>query len=150
MATLGLVLLAVVSSRGGRFALPIALVIVSGHSMEPTLHTGDLLVVVRARRYRRGDVLAYRVPKGDIGGGLIVIHRRVAGDNRDGFVMRGDNKPFNDPWRPRPSDVVGRLRLAVPKVGLGPGYVRTPLCLALMAAVVAGFLALGPRQTTGS
>ncbi len=48
-------------SLGGRAGY----VLVSGQSMEPRYHTGDLVLVHRHASYRVGQVIAYRVPKGD-------------------------------------------------------------------------------------
>src|SRR6266403_550049 len=40
-------------------------VLVSGHTMLPRYHTGDLLLVEHKSSYHVGEVIAYRVPKGD-------------------------------------------------------------------------------------
>src|SRR5688572_19635960 len=56
--------------RGGT-----AYVIVSGNSMDPTLHAGDLVLTVRRGSYNVGDVVAYRIPEGQPGAGVLVIHR---------------------------------------------------------------------------
>ena len=60
-------------------------VVVTGNSMEPNLHDGDLAIVRLTDRYQPGDVVAYRHP--DIGP---VIHRiQTVGNDR--FVFQGDN-----------------------------------------------------------
>jgi signal peptidase len=129
--------------RAGFVGSPISYVVVSGHSMEPGLHTGDVVVLRRAGSYHPGEVVGYEVPKGQPGAGLIVIHRIVGGSARDGFLMRGDNNPSPDPWNPRASDVVGHELLMVPKLGLWVSYLRTPLGIALLAALVTTAIALG-------
>ena len=129
--------------RAGFVDSPISYVVVSGHSMQPTLWTGDVVVLQHERSYRKGEIVGYEIPKGGPGAGLIVIHRIVGGDARAGYIMRGDNKHSPDPWRPRPANVVGRERLIVPKVGLAVRYVRSPLGFAVLAGVMTLTIALG-------
>ncbi|MDX6438687.1 MAG: signal peptidase [Gaiellaceae bacterium] len=116
---------------------PARYVIVSGHSMEPTLRTGDLALVLRQESYRRGDVVAYRVPDGETGAGGVVIHRVVGGSHEEGYVTQGDNRRGRDPWRPRPDDVIGSLAFHVPEVGRVPTLLGSALGLAFLAAVLA-------------
>jgi signal peptidase I len=116
-------------------------IIVSGHSMEPTLHTGDLVVAFPQRTYRRGDVIAYHIPKNQAGAGALIIHRIVGGSARDGYITRGDNRDYRDPWRPKASDIAGEMKLNVPRLGMLPVYAHTLFGMALIAAF-AGFLVL--------
>ena len=108
-------------------------VVVVGHSMEPTMHTGDLVLAWPAGTYRVGDITPYRVPKGQPGEGHLVIHRIVGGDAVHGFVMKGDNNPAPDIWTPRPADLIGRKFLLVPRLGWLLAFLRQPLVLAAMA-----------------
>jgi signal peptidase len=119
------------ASLGGRADY----VIVSGRSMLPTLHGGDLVMIERQSAYRVGEVVAYRIPNG-IFRGRKIIHRIVGGDPAGGFVMRGDNNTDDDLWQPRPSDIEGRLWTRVPVVGRLVALARSP---AVLAAVAAGF-----------
>ena len=89
---------------------PADYVIVSGHSMEPTFHTGDVVFAFEQHSYRRGEIVVYRVPAGEPAAGDRVIHRIVGGSADKGFVMKGDNKTGVDPWRPKAGDVVGEAR----------------------------------------
>lgn len=120
------------ASMGG----PAGYVIVSGESMEPMMHTGDLAIVRQQDSYVVGDVIAYRIPKADVGGGMLVIHRVVGGDAREGFVLQGDNRDSTDMWRPVHSDVVGSLRWHVPHAGTALFLLKTPMVI----AGVIGFL----------
>ncbi len=93
---------------GGRAAY----LIVSGVSMKPTLHTGDLVVLHQTDTYQKGDIAAYYHP---VAGG-IVIHRIV--EQQGGrFILRGDNKPAVDPYQPTLDEMVGKFWLYVPDVG---------------------------------
>ncbi|HEY9562674.1 MAG TPA: signal peptidase I, partial [Nocardioides sp.] len=74
-------------------------VMVAGESMEPTYHTGDLVIVRKRDRYQVGDVVAFKTAaKSD--GNLLVIHRvvDVLPDGR--LRLQGDNNDFVDPWEP--------------------------------------------------
>lgn len=86
-------------------------IIVQGHSMEPTMYTGDLAVLHRQGSYDVGDVIAFHSGQGT------VIHRITGGDAASGYEMLGDNNPHPDPWHPKPDAVIGRMLFHVPKVG---------------------------------
>jgi signal peptidase I len=124
-------------------------VVIRGDSMEPTFHTGDLVIVDRSSDYAVGEVVAYRVPEGDVGGGSIVIHRLVGGDQR-GFDVRGDNNGGLDPWRPTVSDIVGRAWLWLPGVGHLVTWIHQPLVAAGLAAAVVVALILGRAPARGA
>jgi len=111
--------------------------IVSGQSMDPTFHTGDLVLAWPTADYEVGDVAPYRVPEGEPGAGGLVIHRIVGGDARSGFVMQGDNNPAPDIWMPRNDDIIGRQIVLVPWVGELMAWLRQP---AVLAALVAGLV----------
>lgn len=113
--------------------------IISGHSMEPLLHTGDLVVTQSASTYAVGDLIAFHVPAGQPGAGSIVIHRIVSGDGASGFVVKGDNKPAPDSWQPKASDVIGRSWIALPGSGDVLLTLRRPIVLGALAAGVFAF-----------
>jgi signal peptidase I len=126
---------------GGRASV----VIVSGISMEPALHTGDLVLLREEPAYEPGDVVAFRVPEGEQGAGATVIHRVVRGNGRDGYELRGDNKERSDPWRPTASDVIGSRQVLVPHGGTVITWLRVPLRLAALAAALTVFVVVARR-----
>jgi signal peptidase len=109
-------------------------VLVSGKSMVPRYHTGDLVLIEKQPSYHVGQVIAYRVPKGDGMAGAQVIHRIIGGDAKHGFVVQGDNRSAPDVWRPKPRDIVGAKALRIPNAVVILQFFRTPLFLALLAA----------------
>ena len=109
-------------------------VLVSGHSMLPHYRTGDLVLVERRSSYHKGEVIAYRVPKGDPMAGAQVIHRIIGGDATHGFVVQGDNRTAPDVWRPKPGDIVGAKALRIPDAIVVLQFLRAPMFLALLAA----------------
>ena len=122
------------ASLGG----PTTLVTVTGQSMEPGMHTGDLAVVYESGRYAPGDVVAF-APDGRSG---VVIHRIVDGSAEPGFRMRGDNNDFYDPWRPTADDITGELVLHVPGAGKAVMAMADPLFGGAAAAALTVFVVL--------
>jgi signal peptidase len=133
---------------------PVDYVMVQGVSMEPTFHTGDLVLTWREDSYRKGEVVAYRVPQGEVGAGSIVIHRIVGGSAQRGFVMQGDNNAVPDDWHPRPGDILGKARLRIPRFGTIFTFLHAPLPLASLGAGIAVALLLvqddGNRRKSAS
>jgi signal peptidase I len=126
-------------------------VVVRGDSMLPTYASGDLVVVRTEPSYVPGEVVAYRVPAGNVGGGSLVLHRIVARDG-DSFTLRGDSNDGIDPWQPRRQEVVGGAWLSVPRAGTVLVILRNPAILgSLAASCVIAWLAyggrLGPRRS---
>ena len=110
-------------------------VMVSGSSMEPTFHSGDLVITRQAPGYEAGDVVAFRVPQGHAAAGSMVIHRVTGGDGAAGYETRGDNRDNADLWTPTDADVVGRQMFLVPKVGWLFSLLRSPLGIAVAAGI---------------
>jgi signal peptidase I len=140
---------------------PAVFVAVRGSSMLPTYVHGDLVVVESAAQYRIGEVVAYRVPAGQVGAGKIVIHRIVGGDGIRGFTLKGDHNTAPDPWSPKQGDMVGVATVRLPDAGRLIALVRQPAILAaLAAALVVTLILLQPpgcgrakrqdRQITGA
>jgi signal peptidase I len=122
---------------------PAAYILVAGQSMEPTIHPGSLVILFRRPQYAIGDVVAYRVPPGDPGAGLRIIHRIVGGSASAGFVMRGDNTPSSDLWRPKPEAILGSAQVVIPGAMPVLLFARSPIVAASVAAGLAAYFALG-------
>ncbi len=96
--------------------------IISGPSMQPTLHAGDLVIVrdVDPAEIGVGDVIRFRK------GGLPVIHRVVDLDDsgaRPVFITRGDNNNQDDPPVPA-ANVDGEVVASIPKLGWPSIWIR--------------------------
>jgi signal peptidase len=129
-----------VSLRPQSLGGPAGYVMVRGVSMNPTYHTGDLVVTHPRATYGKGDIVAYRVPRGNVGEGIIVIHRIIGGDAQTGYVIQGDNNPDPDPWKPKHDDIVGRAWLVGPHVGSVLAFLHAPLPLAsLVTGIVVAY-----------
>lgn len=138
--TAGIVALTVVlwpASLGGATTW----ITVTGASMEPTYHLGDLVLARSGGDHDVGDVVVFAVPEGTAAGSL-VIHRIV--DRRDdgSWVTQGDNRDTADQWRVHDEHVVGRPVLQLPRAGRLAGS-GTPVAAILGLAVA---LWLWPRR----
>jgi signal peptidase I len=111
---------------------PAAYIEVSGHSMDGTYLTGDLVVTREQDRYERGDIVAFRAAGGQ------VIHRIIGGNGTHGYKTQGDNNPDPDPWRPTDADVVGKAWIHLPDKAWILHLPRDPM----FAGVTAGMLTL--------
>jgi signal peptidase len=114
-------------------------IVVSGESMEPTMHTGDIVFVWPESSYEVGSVVVYRVPEGQPGEGTAVIHR-VTGHQGNKMILQGDNNDSIDPWNPTADDIVGKRVVLIPKIGIYLAFLRRP---AVLASLFAGIVTTG-------
>jgi signal peptidase len=124
--------------RPGVLGGPAQYVIVTGDSMDPGLHGGDLIVSLTRPTYHVGDVVVYRVPSTEPApfAGRKVVHRIVGGDAAGGFILQGDNAPHRDLWKVGTGDIAGRVAFWIPAAGRLLIFLRNPL---LVASIAAGF-----------
>ncbi len=152
VATAALLLAWFLLLRPAALGGPTTWVVIRGDSMLPTYNTGDLVIVRAEPAYAIGDVVAYRVPAGDVGGGDIVIHRLTGGD-ATGYEVTGDNNDGPDPWRPTPSDIVGRAWISMSGLGRVVTWIHQPMVAGGLAAALVVALVVsrqpgpaGPRR----
>jgi signal peptidase I len=109
---------------------PAAYIEVSGHSMDGTYRTGDLVVTRQQDSYAKGDIVAFKAGSGQ------VIHRIIGGNGTKGYTLQGDNNPDPDPWHPTDADVVGKAWIHLPDKAWVLHLPRNPT----FAGVTAGLL----------
>ncbi|MGD0372368.1 MAG: signal peptidase I [Candidatus Dormibacteria bacterium] len=128
---------------------PATFITVKGTSMLPTLKTGDFVLAEAQAAYKVGDLVVYRVPKGQIGAGDDLIHRIVAGNATVGFTLKGDNNPAPDPWTVPRSDILGKEAVVIGGFGSTLLVLRSPLFAGLAAALIAMWVVLSPPEWLG-
>ncbi len=125
----------------GQFGGQAAYVIVNGISMEPGFKRGDLVILHQTTTYQIGDIATYQHP--EVGP---IIHRIIDQD-KDHFILKGDNNSWTDSYHPLPSEMIGKLWLHIPFVGKIIEQFRTPWVMALLAATIGlVFMAGGPTS----
>lgn len=80
--------------------------------MEPTLHVGDVVVVVKTGKYIPGDIALYRSQQG-----TIIIHRVVGESLAGSYVMKGDANVYEDSYQPMPEEMIGKAVVVIPYIG---------------------------------
>lgn len=125
---------------GGR----VSYVNVRGISMEPTLYTGDLMVMRRQDAYEVGQIVAF---ESDMNG-AVVVHRIVdiVGDRH---LLKGDNNAFLDRFTPTVDEIIGAEVLTIPggeRVATLAAATPTIVLQALMLAVTLWVLRVSRRQ----
>jgi len=119
---------------------PASYIIISGRSMEPTLHSGDLALTLREDTYTEGDIVTFRVQGG------IVVHRIVGGTATEGYVIQGDNKEAPDLWRPTADQILGKMWLHVPGAGRYVLALRQPHVFALVVGAIGALVLFPPPR----
>ena len=115
----------------------VSYVILSGNSMEPDFHRGDLVLARQAGEYRVGDIVAYRHP--DIG---LVFHRIEAQDGNI-YTLKGDHNTWEDSFYPESADIQGKFWFFLPKAGNWLEDLRSPLPLTILSLGIAiAFIAI--------
>ncbi len=115
---------------------PTSFVVVTGHSMEPTLHAGDF-VVLRKGDYQVGDVVSYE-PFADMS--AQVIHRILEFQDDGTMILQGDNNGFKDPFFPTVDDVTGKMLFSIPKIGSLGWFLGQPLVWGSMLLLAGALL----------
>ena len=118
-------------------SIPYRVYVIHTSSMSPAIPSRSA-VLVRASRYRVGQVITFREH------GETITHRLVGFDHDGAAVTQGDANRSPDPWRVPRADIVGGVVLAPHFVGFALVYVRSPLGA---ASVLLALLAIW--QTVG-
>jgi signal peptidase I len=105
-----------------------SVVVVSGPSMEPTYHSGDVLIV-RKKTPVVGDVIVFTVPDRK----AQVVHRVIERRSDGTMIVQGDNRSTPDLPLPRDSDVVGVAIQIIPQGWILLRLLTSPLVLGAAA-----------------
>lgn len=99
--------------------------------MEPTLHTGDLLVSRASQEYETRTIVTYGVP--DVRYHKARIVHRIVAKTADGrYEIQGDNQDHIDPWLVAPGNILGGKVLVIPRGGFMVRYSYGPFGLAVL------------------
>ena len=119
---------------------PVTYAVVSGHSMEPSLYTGDLVLVRKQADYQVGDTVLTNVMGG------FVIHK-IVWISGSSVRTQGVNNDFVDTWTLPRSAILGKQFFVFKQFGTYMIALRTnPLLFGLFAAGLGSLLLITPRR----
>jgi len=110
----------------------VSYVVTTGVSMNPIYYQDDLVIVAKDDSYRVGQIAAYHGSRP----GQKVLHRIIGGDQKSGFVLKGDNNASTDPLRPTVAEMIGRPVLHVPNGGIWLRPLLSPTGLGMLSFLV--------------
>jgi signal peptidase len=116
------------------------MIVLSGSSMVPAMHHGDLVFLSRPHITETNvdDVIAFRDTSQ-----TIVVHRIVEkGSDSTGqtyLVTKGDSNQWNDKEITDESNYVGKVAYVVPKAGGLINTLQSPLVLILISVTIAAY-----------
>lgn len=116
---------------GGR----VEYIFISGNSMEPGIHQGDLIIVRAIDDQKIGDAVAYH----NAALNRVIFHRIVGGDSLH-YLMQGDNNEWVDSYQPSAQEILGSQWIRIPNGGLVVEWIRKPAIAALSAGIMGALL----------
>jgi len=107
--------------------------ILSGKSMLPTIPSGSLAITKKAFDYEVGEIVAFVQKEG--GFTKVVVHRIIE-KVENGFIIKGDNNPVNDPGIIPPEKIIGKVIFVTPYLGYLALFLKNPLVLTLSVVAI--------------
>ncbi len=106
-----------------------ALIVLSG-SMEPTIKTGEVIVIHAEPEYKLRDILTYRE-------GSVLVTHRIVDVTSDTYTTRGDANNTDDPPIKK-SQAVGKTIFHIPYLGRVILFVQSPIGLSTVLFILVG------------
>lgn len=107
-------------------------VVISG-SMSGSIEINDMIIIHAEDTYTTGDVITF------YSGNSLVTHR-IVGETERGFITKGDANNAADLYPVPITDVVGKVVLVLPGIGVIIEALRTPLGMTVLLGIVLGMI----------
>jgi signal peptidase I len=155
----GLAVIALLLLTLGPLVLPYKTLTVYSGSMEPTIHTGSVIVdlPIAAKDVKVGDIITFQRPTDAT---QLITHRVVAVQSGAGglsFITKGDANSASDSWRVPASGNGYRFWFSIPGIGFLLAWLQSPIgriLFLVIPAVLLGGLFLyemwWPRRPAGA
>lgn len=104
-------------------------IVLSG-SMEPSISTGSIVLVDTTEKdYRIGDIISYKIED------QIVTHRIVKMENGV-YKTKGDSNEIEDSVSLNISQIIGKVKVSIPKLGYLISHLKSKQIVLLMIAIL--------------
>ncbi len=111
--------------------------IVKSGSMEPTIRTGGIVIVMPSTTYELGDIITFGK---DTKTQIPTTHRIIGVDGQGvlkAFTTKGDANDTEDPAPVRTGDVQGKVIFTLPYLGFILDFAKKPIGFVLLVGVPA-------------
>ncbi|MBP3624734.1 MAG: signal peptidase I [Peptococcaceae bacterium] len=112
-------------------------VVISG-SMSGSIEINDMIIIHAEDTYTTGDVITF------YSGHSLVTHR-IVGETERGFITKGDANNAADLYPVPITDVVGKVVLVLPGIGVIVEALRTPLGMTVLLGIALCMILLPGR-----
>lgn len=112
-------------------------VVISG-SMSGSIEINDMIIIHAEDTYTTGDVITF------YSGNSLVTHR-IVGETERGFITKGDANNAADLYPVLITDVVGKVVLVLPGIGVIIEALRTPLGMTVLLGIALCMILLPGR-----
>ncbi len=112
-------------------------VVISG-SMSGSIEINDMIIIHAEDTYTTGDVITF------YSGNSLVTHR-IVDDTERGFITKGDANNAADLYPVPITDVVGKVVLVLPGIGVIIEALRTPLGMTVLLGIALCMILLPGR-----
>ena len=106
--------------------------LVQGQSMLPTIEPGSFVVIKKQESYEVGDIVSYSTSIQSEFQGRNVVHRIIE-QKPEGYIIKGDNNPKNDPGIVKQDQIIGEVVFFTPFAGYILLIMRNPLIMIVLA-----------------
>ena len=101
--------------------------------MSGSIEINDMILIHAEDTYTTGDVITF------YSGNSLVTHR-IVGETERGFITKGDANNAADLYPVPITDVVGKVVLVLPGIGVIIEALRTPLGMTVLLGIALGMI----------
>lgn len=112
------------------------LTVLSG-SMEPTIHTGSIVIIKPSSEYKTGDIITFgKNTKTDIP----TTHRVIGERAQDGSIVystKGDANNAEDSKEVPKEEIIGKVLFSIPYLGFAINFIKQPMGFMMVIVIPA-------------